>query len=281
LVSDPSVELVVVSPYPDWPNPGRVVTRAARVKVGSGREESEQSAWTTAWRTGSELAQRALRGALDDVVTPPARPPTRPLSGPAVADAVCARLDDSSLTVLAASSVIRDVDLVAGAFPPGSTVWANRGLSGIDGTMSTAWGMAAATGRFVRVVVGDLAFLHDLNALQGAEPGIRMQIIVLNDDGGGIFSLLEYGALAERDIEQAATFERMFATPHGADLSALCRGFGVAHRVARTPAELNNALDHPEPGVSVVEVPADRSRLRSLHAAIGDRVRQDVGGFTP
>jgi 2-succinyl-5-enolpyruvyl-6-hydroxy-3-cyclohexene-1-carboxylate synthase len=86
--------------------------------------------------------------------------------------------------------------------------------------------------------------------------------VVLNDDGGGIFSLLEQGA-----PEHAASFERVFGTPHGADLAALCAGFGVRHVLARSADELRAALA-PAPGIRVIEVRTDRAALRDLHAEL-------------
>jgi 2-succinyl-5-enolpyruvyl-6-hydroxy-3-cyclohexene-1-carboxylate synthase len=149
-------------------------------------------------------------------------------------------------------------------------VIANRGLSGIDGTVSTALGVALATGARVRALVGDVAFLHDAGALVAA-PGERrpdVQVVVLDDDGGGIFGLLEYGALAETGPVQAAAFDRLFGTPHGTDLASLCRAFGVPHERATDAAGVRRALAGPAPGLSVVEVPADRSGLRALHARL-------------
>ena len=104
--------------------------------------------------------------------------------------------------------------------------------------------------------------------------------IVLNDAGGGIFSLLEYGELAERGAAETAQFERLFGTPHAADVSALCRGFGVPHCGVGSVAELSSVLAQPVPGTSVVEVRADRSDLRRLHAdlrtAVHAAVRQAI-----
>jgi 2-succinyl-5-enolpyruvyl-6-hydroxy-3-cyclohexene-1-carboxylate synthase len=153
-------------------------------------------------------------------------------------------------------------------------VLANRGLSGIDGTVSTASGVALRGG-FVRAFVGDLAFLHDLNALLVplGEERPHLQVVVLNDDGGGIFGLLEHGERAARGPAEAATFERLFGTPHHADLAALCAGYGVPHLRVESLGTLRAALAEPPPGTSVVEVPADRRALRELHARLRCAVR--------
>ena len=171
--------------------------------------------------------------------------------------------------MVAASNPVRDLDLVGSSLAEGVRVFANRGLAGIDGTLSTATGLAVAGGP-VRVLAGDLAFLHDLNGLlvPPGEGRPDVQVVVLNDDGGGIFSLLEHGERAQHGAQRAAAFERIFGTPHGADLGALCAGYGVPHRPVRSLRELEEALARRPDGVSVVEVPAARAGLRDLHARI-------------
>jgi 2-succinyl-5-enolpyruvyl-6-hydroxy-3-cyclohexene-1-carboxylate synthase len=106
--------------------------------------------------------------------------------------------------------------------------------------------------------------LHDLNGLLIGPPEQRpnLTIIVHNDDGGGIFTLLEQGA-----AEYKNTFERVFGTPHGAEIEALCRGYRVAHEQPKTIAELRAALK-PGRGLKVVEVRSNRALLRDLHARL-------------
>jgi 2-succinyl-5-enolpyruvyl-6-hydroxy-3-cyclohexene-1-carboxylate synthase len=132
--------------------------------------------------------------------------------------------------------------------------------------------------RAIRALVGDVTFLHDVGALLAGPADVRpdLQVVVLNDDGGGIFTLLEYGAIAGSAPEAGAEFDRLFGTPHGADLGALCRGYGVGHEVAKDLAGLRTALADPPPGVSVVEVRADRGALRDLHARLRSAVRAAV-----
>jgi 2-succinyl-5-enolpyruvyl-6-hydroxy-3-cyclohexene-1-carboxylate synthase len=179
---------------------------------------------------------------------------------------------------VAASNAVRDLDLAARPWSAGDppAVLANRGLSGIDGTLSTATGVALATGALVRVLVGDLAFLHDLNALLPGpgEARAHLQVVVLNDDGGGIFSLLEHGERAGRGAEPARAFEHLFGTPHGADLAALCRGYAVPHRTVEDVGSLRRALAGPPPGTSVLEVRVARAGLRDLHARIRAAVHE-------
>jgi 2-succinyl-5-enolpyruvyl-6-hydroxy-3-cyclohexene-1-carboxylate synthase len=261
LLARADVELVLVSPYPDWPVPPRTTYRARAVRVESPAGDADDAAWAHRWQAAGAAAQRALDTLLD-------REPT--LNGPVVARAVARSSGAGDLLVAASSNPIRDLDLAAAGLADGVRVVANRGLAGIDGTLSTATGIALGSGEWVRLLIGDLAFLHDANALLVASGEQRpgLQIVVLNDAGGGIFSLLEYGELAERSAADAAAFERLFGTPHVADLVALCHGFGVTHRPVVTVEELESVLAQPHPGTSVVEVRADRADLRRLHDAL-------------
>ena len=203
------------------------------------------------------------------------------LTGPLVAREVAAATASDDALVLAASNPVRDLDLAARpwSWAPGhGLVHANRGLSGIDGTVSTATGVALGSGRPTRVLVGDLAFLHDLDALvlgpHEARPDLT--VVVVNDQGGGIFSLLEPGADAERDAESAARFERLFGTPQEVGLADLCAGLGVPHAVVASTAGLRERLAAPIRGLSVLEVRVDREDLRPLHEAIDRSVQAAV-----
>ncbi len=157
--------------------------------------------------------------------------------------------------VLAASRLIR----VADAIVPGKaiSVHANRGLAGIDGTISTATGIALAAARdgstgTTRALVGDLAALHDAGALLVPLPeGIRLHVIVGNDGGGTIFDALEVAQTAEPD-----DFATVMRTPHRADFAALAAAGGWAYRRAATRAELDDAMTAPEP-LLLVEVPLE------------------------
>jgi 2-succinyl-5-enolpyruvyl-6-hydroxy-3-cyclohexene-1-carboxylate synthase len=175
--------------------------------------------------------------------------------------------------VLGSSQPIRDTDLAA--VPRDDVrVLANRGLAGIDGMVSTAIGSALAHQRVGGgpgyALMGDLTFLHDSTGLLIGpdEPRPDLAIVVVNNDGGGIFGLLEQGG-----PEHAAAFERVFATPHGADLAALCAATGTPYQRVDSPQDLTAALT-PAPGLRVVEVRTDRRGDRDLHA----RLRAAVAG---
>ena len=140
--------------------------------------------------------------------------------------------------------------------------------------MSTAIGAAAAHDGPSYALLGDLTFLHDSNGLllgpHEQRPDLTM--VVFNDDGGGIFSLLEQGT-----PEHRASFERVFATPHGTDLAQLCAAHGVEHVRVRQRSEFAQAL-HGARGLRVVEVQADRAQTRSLHGRLQSVVNSALLG---
>jgi 2-succinyl-5-enolpyruvyl-6-hydroxy-3-cyclohexene-1-carboxylate synthase len=186
-----------------------------------------------------------------------------------VAGTVSAALPPGGLLFVGSSNPVRDLDLMVPRYDVGARrmVVANRGLAGIDGSVSSAIGCALGRPRSTRALalLGDVTFLHDLTGLaigpEEARPDLT--IVVVNDDGGSIFSLLEQGA-----PEHAAQFERVFATPHGADLAALCAGFGVPHRRVTDRAALHEALATPTGGIEVVEAVVRRDDRRALDDAI-------------
>ena len=262
LLADPGVDLVVLDGGPHSPNPtGSAAELADSVLTGWGSDR----AWNEHTARADDRARAAVDRHLDR--TPDAALPT----GLHVARAVAGGLRGGDNLVVGASNAIRDLSYV-GPMDPDVHVHANRGASGIDGTVSTAIGVAlAAPGRTV-ALLGDLTFLHDLTALCVAPTEERphdLTIVVADDDGGGIFSLLEQG-----DPRLATDFDRVFGTPHGADLGALCAGVGVPF-TDTDAAGVEELLAETGPaGLRVVRVATDRGDLRALHHAI----RADAGG---
>nr|WP_230854353.1 2-succinyl-5-enolpyruvyl-6-hydroxy-3-cyclohexene-1-carboxylic-acid synthase [Arthrobacter terrae] len=233
--------------------------------------------WLESWR----IAALGAEAALEEVLAGPGPSAgVPPLTGLHVARAVWKQTQGN--LVLGSSNPIRDVDLAGRPRPKSVQVFANRGLAGIDGTISTGTGIALAGGVPTRILLGDLTFLHDAGALLlgtgEAEPDL--QLVVLNDGGGGIFSTLEHGVLAGR-TDYAAAVERLFGTPHTADLAALAAGYGVTHRSISTTAELTAALAEPVRGRSLLEVRADRSGLRVLHENLARVVTLKVAPILP
>ncbi|TVT10835.1 2-succinyl-5-enolpyruvyl-6-hydroxy-3-cyclohexene-1-carboxylic-acid synthase [Amycolatopsis bartoniae] len=249
LLSDADVEVLLVRPDSDWPAPAHNVRQ-----VGQWFDEPTKPAdpdWLASWQRADEAASAAVSTALRQEEWP---------SGLRIATELIDALPPEALLVVGSSNPTRDVAL-AGRMRPDVLVHRNRGVAGIDGTVSTAIGAASAHRGQSYALLGDLTFLHDVNALL-ADDRPDLTIVVLNDDGGGIFSLLEQGAPEHRD-----SFERVFGTPHGANLGALCAGFNVPHQLVSSLAEFRSAL-RPAPGLRVVEVRVDRTRHRDLHARV-------------
>lgn len=269
LLARRDVEKAIYVPRPvNWFTNGRrpeaVITDLAGLFEFAG-EGSD--GWLERWQAASAAAMAAVSSLLDG---------QNELNGLHVADLVWDHTDGN--LVLGSSNPIRDMDLVAAPDWHPLDVYANRGLAGIDGTIATAAGIALANGIPTRVLLGDLTFLHDAGALLlgPGEPETDLQLVVLNDGGGGIFTTLEHGALGERE-EYGAVVERFFGTPHTVDMSALAAAYGVPHTLVRTADELDAALDAPVTGRSILEVPVRRDSLRELHARVREAVQSALG----
>ena len=171
-----------------------------------------------------------------------------------MAGAVSRALPAGGLLFVGASNPVRDLDLMVARYEVGGRrkVIANRGLAGIDGTISSAIGAALGRPRSTRALalMGDVTFLHDTTGLflGPREERPDLTIVVVNDDGGSIFATLEQGA-----PEHADRFDTLFGTPHGVDVASLCAAARVPHlRVTGLP-ELEQALAMPNGGIEVVE----------------------------
>jgi 2-succinyl-5-enolpyruvyl-6-hydroxy-3-cyclohexene-1-carboxylate synthase len=197
---------------------------------------------------------------------------------------VVAAVPAGGALVVSSSMPIRDVESYA-APRTGLTVHANRGANGIDGVVSTAVGVALA-GAPTALLIGDIALLHDTNGLLGvAGRGVDLCIVVVHNDGGGIFSFLPQAEVLEAD-----RFEQLFGTPHGVDLTALAVAHGLPVLEATDDEALAAAVTgaFAAGGVHVVVVRTDRAANVALHrrlrsamaaavaAAVADSVRAEV-----
>jgi 2-succinyl-5-enolpyruvyl-6-hydroxy-3-cyclohexene-1-carboxylate synthase len=239
---------------------GRPYDVAQEVRGGVEVGEPDDPTWLVRWRE----ADRDLSTRLDAMLAAEAE-----VTPYQVAGAVSRALPAAGLLVVGASSPIRDLDLMARPYVVGERrkVIANRGLSGIDGTVSTAIGAALGRPRSSRALalMGDVTFLHDANGLVLGPDEARpdLTIVVVNDDGGSIFSMLEQGA-----PEYAASYEALFGTPHGVDLASLCAATRTAHWRVESLGELEHALASPNGGIEVVEVRVRRDNRREFDARI-------------
>ncbi|MGV0713771.1 2-succinyl-5-enolpyruvyl-6-hydroxy-3-cyclohexene-1-carboxylic-acid synthase [Mycolicibacterium sp. XJ662] len=257
LLADPSVPVYALTTGPRWPDVSGNSQATGTRAVTTG---APHPGWLKRCKEFNRHAVDAVHGQLE------AHPLT---TGLHVAAAVADALRPGDQLVLGASNPVRDAALV-GLNTHGIKVRSNRGVAGIDGTVSTAIGAAlaherATAGGRTIALIGDLTFVHDSSGLLigPTEPTPRhLTIVVSNDNGGGIFELLEQGDPRFSDVSS-----RIFGTPHDVDVGALCRAYHVDSRQLEVD-ELADALDEPFDGMRVLEVKADRSSLRALHASI-------------
>jgi 2-succinyl-5-enolpyruvyl-6-hydroxy-3-cyclohexene-1-carboxylate synthase len=252
LLADPSVPVFALTTGPRWPDVSGNSQATGTRAVPTGEPSP---AWLHRCAEVNRHAIKAVRSQLK------AHPLT---TGLHVAAAVAGAMRPGDQLVLGASNPVRDAALV-GLDTQGIKVRSNRGVAGIDGTVSTAIGAALAHEGRTIALIGDMTFVHDSSGLLigPTEPTPRnLTIVVSNDNGGGIFELLEQGDPRFSDVSS-----RIFGTPHDVDVGALCRAYHVDSRQIEVD-DLVGALGEPFEGMRVLEVKADRSSLRALHASI-------------
>ncbi|MEI3848462.1 MULTISPECIES: 2-succinyl-5-enolpyruvyl-6-hydroxy-3-cyclohexene-1-carboxylic-acid synthase [unclassified Microbacterium] len=269
LLSDPDIEVVAVRGPGEPLNLNGSTLAADRIAVATGDPDR---AWLGAWMHASREASVDLTPPAPDADGLSSAVPGERLGAIAAELSVIrARIDRAGLVdavwratwphdrlVFGSSRLVRVADQVL----PGKKVpvHANRGLAGIDGTVATATGIAVASQAgggpgVTRVLLGDLALLHDVGALllppQEQEP--RIQVIVGNDGGGTIFDGLEVASVAGREV-----MDRVLFTPHAVRLEELAAAYGWDYRRVTTRSALDQALTSPVGGRQLIEVPLDR-----------------------
>lgn len=202
--------------------------------------------WAASW----EAAEKAAREALTNQLTFP--------SEPAVVAGLAETIPDETTLYVASSMPIRDVDAFFPSIDRRIRILSNRGANGIDGLISSGLG-AAVGGRPVLILSGDLSLLHDLTALgTAARLDLPVTVVVINNDGGGIFHFLPQAAFLEH-------FERLLGTPHGTDFQAAAEMFGIEHHLVDDEAVFEDlvatAVNHPR----LIEVRTNRSENVAIH----------------
>ena len=236
-----------------------------RIRLRGHNHRNDTERWTTYWRTTDQRAHAAIDAYLDEL--------DEPFEGKVFAE-LARLLPDGATLYVGNSMPVRDLDTF---YPQGerrARFLCNRGANGIDGVVSSALGAAAVgdqDGPLV-LVIGDLSFYHDLNGLLAAKRyPIDATIVLLNNDGGGIFSFLPQAA-------NPARFEELFGTPTGLDFKPIVEAYGCGFARVATWDEFRAAVSASiaAPGVQVVELDADRDRNVALHREVWQRVAEAV-----
>jgi 2-succinyl-5-enolpyruvyl-6-hydroxy-3-cyclohexene-1-carboxylate synthase len=220
-------------------------------------QRAPDAAWVDAWGRADALATEAIDGALGDE-----------LSEPWVARELGRRLSSRAILFVASSMPVRDVETFFPATGHPPRVLSNRGANGIDGTVSSAFGVAARSNEPTVLLIGDVALAHDVGGLLAASRlGLRLTIVLLNNGGGGIFHFLPIAG--EGDV-----FEEHVATPTGLDFATMAQLYGCEHRlIADTDAfraELDASLNAPR--TTILEVRTDRVANLALHQRVWGEV---------
>ncbi len=248
------VRQIALDPTGAWEDPDASVWEIHPAGPEALRAEPLDGRWLDGWRQADTVARQALGGVIGQGLTEPA-----------VAVRTAAALGPQDTLVVASSMPVRDLETFA---VTGARVLANRGANGIDGTVATALGVAAATSGRTVLLTGDVAVLHDVGGLLGANrlEDADLTIVLVNNDGGGIFHFLP--------IASQPGFERLVATPHGTDFAALAALAGFAHRRPDTPESFDRAL--AERGRAIIEVRTDRRDNERLHRTAWAAVTQAI-----
>ncbi|MCM2430010.1 2-succinyl-5-enolpyruvyl-6-hydroxy-3-cyclohexene-1-carboxylic-acid synthase [Streptomyces sp. RKAG337] len=263
-------ELIVVDPAEDWADPARTATKVIS-RLGKPVQERTDPDWLRLWLDADKAALEALDSTLD----------AGGVTEPRIARDLAAALPPGSLLFAASSMPVRDVERTLR--PRGDLrILANRGLSGIDGAVSSAIGAALAheaeTSGRAYALLGDLSLLHDQNGLiTGAAPARPdLVIVVVNNNGGGIFSMTPQS-------EPIDGFETFFGTPHNVRLDAVARAADWPYTRAGSMTELLDAVRAPGP--RLVEVVTDRRGNAEFHrflaGAVGQAISESLTGPAP
>lgn len=223
-------------------------------RVTTGLTPRTETAWSRSWHAHDDIARRAIDEMLDRNDGP---------SEPRAARDLAASLPDGANLFASSSMPIRELDSFM-VPRTGLKVHANRGANGIDGTVSTALGIAAATRAPTAALLGDLALLHDSNGmLYPGKNELDITFVIVNNDGGGIFSFLEQAGIPH--------FERVWGTPHGIDLHAFAHVYGIPYGRVERSSDLAETL-RAGSGPRLIEIRTDRASNVEFHRDIWQAV---------
>jgi len=262
------VPQITIGPSLRWRDPDAVVglhtvtpVRALLAAASGGQMVADQSGWLQSWRAADAAATNAIAATLGDR-----------LSEPLVAAKLGEWLPARATLYVASSMPVRDLESFFPVLQEPPRVLANRGANGIDGTVSSAFGAAGAGEGPVVLLTGDVALAYDIGGLLAARRlGLSLTLVLLNNDGGGIFHFLPVAREGE-------AFEQHVATPHGLEFSHAAALFGCGYELAQTVDQLRGAIERSleSPLSSLIEVRTDREQNLALHRRIDEAVQAAV-----
>jgi len=226
------------------------------MEVVRGTANKTDQTWVGEWKRSETIARTTLDQELATGVE---------ITEPYVASRVLSVLPMDSNLVLSSSMPIRDVEWFA-APREGVKVFANRGVNGIDGVVSTAVGVALASRKPTALLIGDVAMMHDINGLINiTDRDIDLRVVIIDNNGGGIFSFLPQASSLDKD-----RFEQLFGTPHNTDFVSLLAGHRVECVVAETRTQFDTAIERS--GLTAVLVRTQRDGNVVEHARLNAAV---------
>src|SRR5579884_403658 len=259
LASLGDVPQIAVDPDGDWQDPDSVVGMRIRSALPTPEQIATEPGWLDAWAGADAKVADAIDSELHRA----------DLSELLVARRLLDLVGGDAILFIASSMPIRDVETFLPAGDELPLTLANRGANGIDGTVSSAFGAAAATGRPVLLLIGDVALAHDIGGLLAARRlELGLTIVLLNNNGGGIFEFLPVALLGD-------AFEEHVATPHGLDFAKAAALYGCTHELVRDLVELEDAVRRSvrSAGAQIIEVRTDRRGNEALHRTLTEQAR--------
>jgi 2-succinyl-5-enolpyruvyl-6-hydroxy-3-cyclohexene-1-carboxylate synthase len=262
LASLTDVAQIALDPHGEWHDPDAVVGLRLRSALPQPAGLRAEDGWLESWRAADDAAGKAIGDALGGE-----------LSEPLVARSLGAWLAPEATLFVASSMPVRDLESFVAAREDGPRVLSNRGANGIDGTVSSAFGVAAATGEPVVLLTGDVALAHDIGGLLAARRlGLALAIVLLNNDGGGIFHFLPVAQ--EKDA-----FEEHVATPHGLDFARAAALYGCGYERPDDLQALRATIERSvrSARTTIIEVGTNREQNLALHRRIAEVVSSALG----
>jgi 2-succinyl-5-enolpyruvyl-6-hydroxy-3-cyclohexene-1-carboxylate synthase len=234
-------------------------------QTGEERLSASSQAWLSLWQATDKITQQALQNAIYDF--------TKFFEGRVFSE-LANLLQDGTTLYIGNSMPVRDLDTLFWSSKQRIRIIGNRGANGIDGIISSALGASAVAGQHetIVLVLGDLSFFHDLNGLLAARlHRLNMTIILINNDGGGIFSFLPQAAYPEH-------FEQLFGTPTGLDFRLVVEMYGGRFQRVDNWESFHKAVNQGlhSSGLDVIEIPAERTSNVKMHRQLWEAVKKAI-----